>query len=141
MNIVTSTKYSSNQVLYEFNISWKLFALNENKKTKFRKNREIIRMNVINAINFANVRLKMIYNDHHKSMTLNTNDKVYLRFHHEYSLSKKSNLKLFNQRSDSYTIKRNIKSAAYELLMLENPRIHSVIFIAQLKLVEDDFDS
>jgi hypothetical protein len=98
-------------------------------------------MNVINAIDFANVRSKMIYDDHHKSITFNTDDKVYLRLHHDYSLSKKNNLKLSNQRSDSYVIKRKIENAVYELILSQNARIHLVIFIAQLESAKDDSNS
>jgi hypothetical protein len=115
MNIVTSTKYSSNQVLYEFNISWKMSALSKDRKTKFRNNREIIRVNVIIAIVFVNVRFKVIYDSRHKSITFNTDDKVYRRLNHEFSLSEKENFKLFNQRANLYLIKRKVDSAAYEL--------------------------
>ncbi len=99
--------------------------------------RDIVRRDVVNVIDFVNVRAKMIYDDHHKSMTFNSEDKVFLRLHHEYSLSKKSNFKLSNQRANSYTIIRKIENAAYELNLSENSRIHFVIFIAQLESASD----
>jgi hypothetical protein len=90
-------------------------------------------MNVINVIDFANVKAKLIYDNHHKALTFNTEDKAYLRLHHEYSLLEKRNSKLSNQRSNSYIILRKINSLAYELNLSATSRIHSVIFIAQLE--------
>jgi hypothetical protein len=117
-----------------------LSALNEDKEAKFSDNREIIRMNVIDAINFANVKSKVIYDDHHKSMTFNTDDKIYLRLHHEYSLLEKENIKLSHQRSDSYVIKRKMKRVVYELKLSKNARIHFVISVAQLKSTKNESD-
>ncbi len=63
----------------------------------------------------------------------NIEDKIYLRLHNEYFLSERNNFKLFNQRSDLYTIKRKIENVVYELNLSQNSRIHSIIFIAQFK--------
>ncbi len=110
----------------------------------FRKNqqhlREIIRKNVADVINYVNVRSKIIYDEKHKLLAFNSDDKVYLRLHREYILSEKSNHKLSNQRSDSYVIKRKVENAVYELILFENARIHFVISIAQLKSTKDDSD-
>jgi hypothetical protein len=133
MNIITSTEFSLNQILYEFNTIWKLSALNENIEIEFFKNREIIRIDVVNVIDCVSAKAKIIYDSHHKLLTFNTEDKVYLRLHHEYSLFEKRNSKLSNQRSDSYIILRKINSLAYKLNLSATSRIHSVIFIAQLK--------
>ncbi len=103
--------------------------------------RKIIRKDVADVIDFANVRFKIIYDDKHKSFAFNSEDKVYLRLHREYSLSKKNNSKLSNQRLDSYVIKRKIENAVYELILSQNVRIHFVIFIAQLKSAKDDSNS
>jgi hypothetical protein len=100
--------------------------------------REIIRKDVTDVIDFANARFKVVFDIKHKSMTFNTEDKVYLRLHHEYSLFEKENIKLFHQRSDSYVIKRKIEKVAYELKLSKNTRIHSVISITQLKSTEND---
>jgi hypothetical protein len=133
MNTIAFTEYSFNQTLYEMNIRSQITLLIDD----FRKNqqhlRDIIRKNVANVIDFVNVRFKIIYDDKHKSFAFNIEDKVYLRLHNEYFLPERDNLKLFNQRSDSYTIKRKIENAVYELNLSQNSRIHSVIFIAQLK--------
>jgi hypothetical protein len=137
MNIITSTEFSSNQILYEFNTIWKLSALNENIEIEFFKNREIIRMNVINVIDFVSAKAKIIYDDHHKALIFNIEDKAYLRLHHEYFLLEKKNSKLSNQRSDSYIILRKIDNLAYELNLSATFCIHSIIFIAQLESTSD----
>jgi hypothetical protein len=142
MNIITSTKYVSNKVLYEMNTRSQLVWLSEevfeNNQQLLRK---IIRQKVVDVIDFANTRFKIIYDDKHKFLAFNSKDKVYLRLHRKYSLSKKSNFKLSNQRSSSYVIKRKMKNAVYELILSQNVRIHFVIFIAQLKSAKDDSDS
>jgi hypothetical protein len=148
MNIMISTEYSSNQMLYELNTNWKLFMLaktNTNsaqeaseKNSKLSRFRDIVRMNVINVIDFVNVRSKVIYDRSHKAIAFNEEDKVYLRLHREYFLLEKENTKLSQQRSDSYVIKRKIERAAYELKLSKNARIHSIISIAQLKSTEKD---
>jgi hypothetical protein len=103
--------------------------------------REIIRKDVADVIDFVNARSKIIFDRKHQALIFNSNDKVYLRLHHEYFLLEKENLKLSSQRFDSYVIKRKIENAVYELNLSLNIRIHSIISIAQLKFVEDDSDS
>jgi hypothetical protein len=137
MNTIAFTEYSLNQTLYEMNIRSQITLLIDDFRENQQHLRDIIRKNVANVINFVSVRFKIIYDDKHKSLAFNIEDKVYLRLHNEYFLSKRDNLKLFNQRSDSYTIKRKIENVVYELNLSQNSRIHSVIFIAQLKSTSD----
>jgi hypothetical protein len=103
--------------------------------------RDIIRTKIANVIDFANAWFKVIYDSKHKSLAFNTSDRAYLRLHHEYYLSEKGIFKLFNQRFDSYVIKRKIENAVYELILSQNARIYLVIFITQLKSAKDDLDS
>ncbi len=140
MNFVIFTNFTSNQTFYEVNIKLSLMMLNDHSidDTFARK---FIRKKVADVIDFVNARSKIIYDDKHKSFAFNSKNKVYLRLHREYSLSKNDNHKLSNQRSSSYVIKRKIENAVYELNLSLNTRIHSIISIAQLKLVEDDSNS
>ncbi len=94
-------------------------------------------MNVINVIDFVSAKAKIIYDDHHKALIFNIEDKAYLRLHHEYFLLEKKNSKLSNQRSDSYIILRKIDNLAYELNLSATFCIHSIIFIAQLESTSD----
>jgi hypothetical protein len=133
MNTVAFTKYSFNQTLYEMNIKSHITLLIEEFRENQQHLREIIRKNVADVIDFANARFKIIYDDKHKSLVFNIEDKVYLRLHNEYFLLEKENSKLSNQRFDSYTVKRKIDNVVYELNLSFNTRIHSIISIAQLK--------
>ncbi len=139
MNFIAFTNFTSNQTFYEVNIRLSLMTLNEHAIDS-TITRKFIRKKVADAIDFANARFKIIYDDKHKSFAFNSKDKIYLRLHREYTLSKKNNHKLFNQRSDSYLIKRKIENTVYELILSQNARIHFVISIAQLKSAKDDFD-
>jgi hypothetical protein len=141
MNTITFTEHSSNETLYEMNTRSQLTLLNESDVViENELTRDIIRKDVVDVIDFANARFKMIYDVKHKSFAFNTDDKVYLRFHREYSLSKKDNFKLFSQRSNSYVVKREVENVVYELILSQNARIHLVIFIAQLKSTKNDLD-
>ncbi len=109
---------------------------------KSRIHKKIIQIEIFNAIDFVNARFKIIFDFKHKSLAFNTSDKVYFRLHREYSLSEKKNLKLFNQRSDSYIILRKINNLTYELNLSSTSRVHSIIFKTQLEsaLDSDLFD-
>jgi hypothetical protein len=144
MRLSTSSRalnFFSNQILYKNNIKYKLTLLKndliDNSQDNLSLIREIIRKKIVDVIDFVNARSKIIFDFKHKSFAFNIEDKVYLRLYHEYFLFEKSNLKLFNQRFDSYTIKRRIENVVYELNMSNTSKIHSIIFIAQLKSASD----
>ncbi len=137
MNTIAFTKYSFNQTLYEMNIKSQITLLIEDFMKNQQHLREIIRKNVANVIDFVSVRFKIMYDDNHKSLAFNIEDKVYLRLHNEYFLFEKENLKLSNQRFDSYAVKRKVDNVVYELNLSLNSRIHLIISIAQLKSTSD----
>ena len=64
-----------------------------------------------------------------------SNEKIFLRLHKNYILFFKFNVKLFNQRIDSFIVKRRVKRLAYELNLFFVWRVHSIIFVIQLKFV------
>ena len=67
------------------------------------------------AIAFVNAKTKMYYDARHQSFMFNVENRVYFRLHHEYILSDHFNKKMFNQRCDSFMIKRRVNKLAYEL--------------------------
>jgi hypothetical protein len=139
MNFVTFTNFTSNEILYEVNIKLSLTILND-LTVDNAFSRGFIRNKVADVIDFVNARFKIIYDDKHKFLAFNSENKMYLRLHREYTLFEKNNHKLCNQRSDSYVVRRKVENAVYELIFSQNARIHFVIFIAQLKLMKDDLD-
>ena len=50
----------------------------------------------------------------HMFFLLKSKDKTFLKLHHEYFLFEKHNRKLFNQKIDSFLVKRRVKRFAYE---------------------------
>lgn len=80
------------------------------EKTRLRYRQEIV-----DAVAFANVKSKVIYNKRYKSLLLQKDDKMFLRLHKNYKLSGKTNSKLSHQRCDSFKIKKKIERMTYEL--------------------------
>lgn len=95
----------------------------------------------IDAISFINIKIKIYFDKRHLLFLMKSNNKIFLRLHKEYTLSNKNNAKLFNQRCDFFVIKRRIDRLTYELELFFKWKIHSIIFIAQLKLATKTDDS
>ena len=84
-------------------------------KSKFEKNRFVFQKKIDDVIAFVVAKSKILYDKKHQFLKLNFDDKTYFRFYHEYSLSSQINVKLFNQRIESFLVKRRIDKLAYEL--------------------------
>ena len=91
-------------------------------------------------MSFVNVQMKLCYDNKHKFFMLKIDDMIYLRLHKNYSLSSKSSKKLFNQYVESFLIKQRINRLIYELNLFFMSRVHSIISIIQLKLIDVFFD-
>ncbi len=94
-----------------------------------------------NAITFAKVKTKTWYDRKHKSMILRVEDYAFLQLHRDYHLSDYSFKKLDQQYCYSFLIIKWVEKLAYELELSLHWRIHSIIFIAQLKSALKDADS
>ena len=126
---------SLNEMIYEFKLRDVLIALTRKfikiddiDFERFRHQRE-----AIDAISYVMTKVKIIYDSRHTFLLFKSDDKVYLRLHKRYTLSSKSNAKLFNQRIDSFLVKRRIERLIYELDLSSRSQIHFVIFVTQLK--------
>jgi hypothetical protein len=141
------TELFSNELMYEFKIRDILFTLvffeNFTKSAslkfkilqKLQKIRLKNRQETVNAVSFANVRVKILHDKRHKFLFLKSEEKAFLRLHKRYNLSEIINKKLSQQKCNSFTIKRRVSRFVYELDLLKKWRIHSVIFVIQLKFV------
>jgi hypothetical protein len=122
------TDLASNEINYEFKVKDILRALYEQLKntsmneTQFKLTNEKLnetrlrfRQKTADAVSFVNAKFKIMYNKRHKSLMLKVEDKAFLKLHKEYALSEKFNVKLFNQRCESFLIKRKIERLVYEL--------------------------
>ncbi len=125
---------SSNELIYEFKVRDILVVLFisekfmksssenfENTQKQFKilellnETRLRNRQETIDATSFANVKIKILHDKRHKSLFLKSKKKTFLSLHKEYNLSKIINKKLFQQRCDSFIIKRRVNRLAYEL--------------------------
>ena len=79
-------------------------------KTRFR-----FRQKTVNAVFFANVKVKLIYDKRHKPLMLKSENKTFLIFNKNYKLFDKINKKLSQQKNDSFVMKKKVKRIIYEL--------------------------
>ena len=106
--------FKSREVMISINID-KMFTVVSNSKSIFEENRFVYRKKVVDVIFFVVAKIKIVYDNRHQFLRFRFDEKTYLRLHHEYSLSFKFNRKLFNQRIDSFRIKKKMKRLVYEL--------------------------
>ena len=137
------TDRSFNEMMYEFKLRDVLIALTRKfikiddvDFERFRHQRK-----AIDAIVYVMIKIKIMYDARHILLLLKLNDKIFLRLHKKYTLLNKFNIKLFNQRVDSFFIKRRIERLIYELNFSSRWQIHSVIFVIQLKSTSSKKDS
>ena len=91
------------------------------------------RVKVADVTVFVNAKIKIYYNARHQSLMLKFENRVYLRLNQKYHLSGKFNKKISLQRCGSFLIKKRIERLAYLLKLFFKWRIHSIIFVTQLK--------
>ena len=85
--------------------------------------------------------IKFNYDRRHTSIDLKKKFEIYLRLHHEYTISNIINRKLSNQRVDSFKILQKIDKLIYKFELFFVIIIHSVVSIIQLKskFVDENF--
>ena len=132
-NVIIDREF--NEIIYEFKLRdvlivliRKFMKIDDIDFERFRYQRK-----TIDVISYVMIKIKIIYDSRHIFLLFKSNDKVYLRLHKKYILFNKFNAKLFNQRIDSFFVKRRIKRLIYELNLLFRSQIHFVIFVIQLK--------
>src|SRR5947207_5092376 len=79
--------------------------------------------------------MKNHYDRHHISLLLNLRNLITLKLHHEYCVSNIKNKKLFIQQVDCFSVKQQISSLTYELKLLANMKIHSMMSIINFEFV------
>ena len=134
----------SNEMIYDFKIKNALFnitKINTVNAQDLSIQRLKYQRKMIDAIVFATTKTKIYYDVRHTSILLNENDYVYLRLNKNYKLSKRFNSKLSQQRCDFFKILQRVERLTYKLNLSSTWRVHSIIFIAQLKSILVDFDS
>ena len=125
---------SLNEILYDLwlrdslvRLNWELISIN------FIKEWEIYRSETADVIAFANMDVKLRYNQHHYLITMKEEDKAFIKLHKDYTLPEIKKLKFINQRTSPFRIICWIRNLAYKLDLPKNWKIHPVISVAQLK--------
>ena len=103
--------------------------------------RQIKRKNVEVAMTFANALNKARYDEVHKALKINIDDKMYLRLHHDYIIFDLFNHKLSKQRIKFFSVIEKIDNLAFRLQLFFVMKIHFVVSIAQLKSITRDTNS
>ena len=134
-SISVTTEVSSNEILYEFRTNDTLSMLTNLISEDWSRLRQVKREQVEEAIAWANIVVKSNYDRKHTAVDLQKDFMIYLRFHKGYTISELKNRKLINQRVRLFKILQKIESFIYRLNLLFTMRIHSVVFIAQLKSI------
>ena len=127
-----SIDLSSNEIIYEFRVREALFMKVSTSIEDISKNRLKNRQKTADAISFVNAHMKIRYDVKHKSLLLQSEDKVYLRLHKSYEIANQHK-KLDNQRCESFLVKRRVDRFAYELNISLRWRIHFVVSVAQFE--------
>ena len=140
----TVTDLASNEMIYDFKIKNALFSITKVNIVNAQDlsiQRLKYQRKTIDVIVFATTKVKIYYDVRHTSILFEKDEYVYLRLNKEYKLSKRLNSKLSQQRCEFFKILQRVERLTYKLNLSSTWRVHSVIFIVQLKLVFVDFDS
>lgn len=136
-----STDLSSNKVIYDFNSTDNLSLLSDLLTEDFDRLRKIFRDKAKKFIVWVNVIAKTYYDSKHFTIELISDDQMYSKLYHDYTILDLDNKKLLNQRINSFKIVKNIDALAYWLNLLLTMSIHLVVFVAQLKSLFKESDS
>ena len=134
--------YVSNEFIYDFRVNNTLNLLKNLSTKNYDHLRQIKRDSTKKIIVFVNVMHKLRYDFAYKNIKLTINNYVFLRLHVDYIIFELSNKKLNQQRVDSFKILKKINILIYWLQLSFVMKIHSMIFIIQLKFVstfDNDF--
>ena len=90
-------------------------------------------IDVKDTIAFAALKMKDIYNSHHKSMFFEEGDQVNLRLHRGYHISAITFKKIGQQLVSSFRVLKRIERLAYQLDLSANMQIYNIISIVHLE--------
>ncbi len=136
-----NTDKSFNEIVYDFKTINISSLINSEDCFNYTVKQSINVFEAADAITFAKIKMKAWYDYNHKSMILWIKDYAFLWLHHNYHLSDHSFKKLSQQYCNSFLIIKWVKKLAYELELSSHWRIHSIIFIVQLKSAFKNADS
>ena len=89
---------------------------------------------IVNVTVFINAKTKLYYDVKHTFFRFNQRNRTYLRLNNNYQLSNKLNKKFSSQKCNFFLVKRQVNRLTYKLKLSFNWKIHSIVFVIQLKL-------
>ena len=110
-----------------------MFSFFEMLSKDFSRFRQIKREQIEKIIVFANIIIKIYYNELYKFINFFKKSLIYFRLYYEYKISKFNNYKLYNQRVGSFKILKKIGKLVYRLKFLLIMIIYSIVSIVQLE--------
>ena len=130
----STTIKTSNEISYEF-IPNRSLNLIRHDNVKLNENLSQNKIEIKNAIFWANMNYKMHYDRKHTSMFLKVEKWALIRLHHDYNIFSNLNIikKLTQQFVKSFKVIKKIDNLAYQLNTSADWKIHSVFFVAQLE--------
>ena len=130
----STTIKTFNEIFYEF-ISNRSLNLIRHDNVKLNENLFQDRIEIKNAIFWANMNYKMHYDRKHTSMFLKVEEWTLIKLHHDYNISFNLNIikKLTQQFVRSFKVIKKIDNLAYQLNTSADWKIHSVFFVAQFE--------
>ena len=133
----TTTK-TFNEICYDFTSCTSIDLINSFSNTT---NKTLTRQTVENNIAFSQVMFKHYYDKEHNNHLFKINDWILLKLHKDYNISSTKILekKLSQQYVEFFKITEKIDNLIFRLTISEHWKIHSVIFITQLKFFESFF--
>ena len=142
-NLIVNIDKTFNEVSYDFTSTH-----SKNLLSKFVANvsltfssivyrfvQRIIRIEIIDAIVFAQMHVKYYYDKEHASIFMKIDDWTFLRLHKNYkiSITIRLNKKYAQQYVDSFEVIERVERLVYRLVFSNNWRVHNVFTITQLK--------
>ena len=92
------TKLTFNQVIYDFKIKETILFINEqsSEELSLESARLKYKIEIVEAISFANAQMKIRYNTKHVFLLFKSNEKAFLKLHKRYKTLNQKNRKLSN---------------------------------------------
>lgn len=88
---------------------------------------------IAKTISYVNTQMKIRHDAKHVFLLLKFEKKTFLKFYKEYKNFTQKNRKLFNQKCESFLIKKKVEKLSYELNLFATWKIYSIVFVAQLE--------
>ena len=124
-----------NELAYDFKINDILDLLTDLSSKNYSQLRQLKRKKTKFVMTFVVAFSKFRYDVVYQALNIKIKNKIYFRLYQDYIISNLFNHKLFHQRIKFFTILEKIDNFVFRFQLSSIMKIHSIIFIAQLKSI------